>query len=128
MQRAQCVSNMRKTVTSKKLNRTFELNTEAEEAAINAGIAADPDTFEVTGAQFKKMRGRPAGAVVFDRAAFVQSLNNNKQPKTDSVIEMMRKNERYWYLFSVKTSQDSLDATYLLACSRLNFFNASEDS
>ena len=62
MQRAQCVSNMRKTVTSKKLNRTFELNTEAEEAAINAGIAADPDTFEVTDAQFKKMRGRPAGS------------------------------------------------------------------
>ena len=53
---------MRKTVTSKRLNRTFEHNTEAEEAAINAGIAADPDTFEVTGAQFKKMRGRPAGS------------------------------------------------------------------
>ena len=54
---------MRKTVSSKKLNRTFELNTEAEEAAINAGIAADPDTFEVTAAQFKKMRDRPASGV-----------------------------------------------------------------
>ena len=53
---------MRKIVTSKKLNRTFELHNEAEEAAINAGIAADPDTFEVTDAQFKKMRGRPAGS------------------------------------------------------------------
>ena len=53
---------MLKTVTSKKLNRTFELHSEAEEAAINAGIAADPDTFEVTDAQFKKKRGRPAGS------------------------------------------------------------------
>ena len=50
-----------KTVTSKKLGRTFVLPNE-EEAAINAGIAADPDTFEVTDAQFKKMRGRPAGS------------------------------------------------------------------
>jgi uncharacterized protein (DUF4415 family) len=34
----------------------------AEEKRINAGIAADSDTFEVSDAQFKKMRGRPAGS------------------------------------------------------------------
>lgn len=51
-----------KTVTSKKLGRTFVLPSEEEEAAINAGIAADYDTFEVTDAQFKKMRGRPVGS------------------------------------------------------------------
>jgi uncharacterized protein (DUF4415 family) len=51
-----------KTVTSKKLGRTFVLPNDEEEAAINAGIAADPDTFEVTDAQFKKMRGRPVGS------------------------------------------------------------------
>lgn len=51
-----------KTVYSKKLNRTFVLPNEEEEAAINAGIAADPDTFEVTDEQFKKMRGRPVGS------------------------------------------------------------------
>ena len=45
-----------------KTGRKILLNTEAEEAAINAGIAADPDTFEVTEAQMKKMRGRPAGS------------------------------------------------------------------
>ena len=45
-----------------KTGRKFLLNTEEEEAAINAGIAADPDTFEVTDAQFKKMRGRPVGS------------------------------------------------------------------
>ena len=45
-----------------KTGRKILLNTDEEEAAINAGIAADPDTFEVTGAQFKKMRGRPAGS------------------------------------------------------------------
>lgn len=51
-----------KTVTSKKLGRTFVLPNEEEEAAINAGISADPDTFEVTDVQFKKMRGRPIGS------------------------------------------------------------------
>ena len=51
-----------KTVYSKRLNRTFVLPNAEEEAAINAGIAADPDTFEVTDAQFKKMRGRPVGS------------------------------------------------------------------
>lgn len=51
-----------KTVYSKKLNRIFVLPSAEEAAAINAGIAADPDTFEVTDAQFKKMRGRPAGS------------------------------------------------------------------
>ena len=45
-----------------KTGRKILLNTDEEEAAINAGIAADPDTFEVTGVQFKKMRGRPAGS------------------------------------------------------------------
>jgi hypothetical protein len=54
---------MLKTVTSKKLNRTFELHNEAEEAAINAGIAADPDTFEVTDAQFKKCAAGQRAAI-----------------------------------------------------------------
>ena len=45
-----------------KTGRKILLNTDEEEAAINAGIAADPDTFEVTEAQMKKMRGRPAGS------------------------------------------------------------------
>lgn len=40
----------------------LELPDTAEEALINAGIAADPDTFEVSDAQFKKMRGRPVGS------------------------------------------------------------------
>ncbi len=51
-----------KTVTSKS-GRTFILPTEQEEAAIMAGIAADPDTYEVSDAEFKTMRrGRPAGS------------------------------------------------------------------
>jgi uncharacterized protein (DUF4415 family) len=36
--------------------------TEAEEAAINAGIAADGDTYELTSAEFRRLRplrGRP---------------------------------------------------------------------
>ena len=51
-----------KTVYSKRLNRILVLPTAEEEAAINAGIAADSDTFEVTDEQFKKMRGRPTGS------------------------------------------------------------------
>lgn len=34
----------------------MELPDAAEEVLINAGIAADPDTFEVSEAQFRKMR------------------------------------------------------------------------
>ncbi|MDP8568539.1 BrnA antitoxin family protein [Methylophilus aquaticus] len=40
----------------------LELPDAAEEARINAGILADPDTVEVSDAQFKKMRGRPIGS------------------------------------------------------------------
>ncbi|SDK56793.1 Uncharacterized conserved protein, DUF4415 family [Methylophilus rhizosphaerae] len=43
-------------------NLELELPDAAEDARINAGIAADPDTFELSEAQFKKMRGRPAGS------------------------------------------------------------------
>lgn len=47
--------------------RKILLNTPEEEAQINAGIAADPDTHEVSHAEFAVMRrkpGRPAAAVV----------------------------------------------------------------
>lgn len=40
----------------------LELPDADEEARINTGIAADPDTFEVSDGQFKKMRGRPVGS------------------------------------------------------------------
>lgn len=42
--------------------RKILLNTPEEEAQINAGIAADPDAYEMTDAEFKKLRpqrGRP---------------------------------------------------------------------
>ena len=44
-----------------KSGRKIHLPTDEEEAAIAAGIAADPDTFEPTDAQFAAMRriGRP---------------------------------------------------------------------
>ena len=50
---------------------------------------------DIDSGKLKQVKRDAAGAVNFDRVAFVQSLNKNKQPKTDSVIEMMRKNERY---------------------------------
>ncbi len=46
--------------------RVVILPTDEEDAAINAGIAADPDTYEFSAAEFKQLRplrGRPAGSV-----------------------------------------------------------------
>jgi uncharacterized protein (DUF4415 family) len=44
-----------------KSGRVFILPTHEEELVINAGIAADPDTFELSDAQFAQLRrlGRP---------------------------------------------------------------------
>lgn len=44
--------------------RKLIMPTPAEDAAINAGIAADPDTFEVGEAEFKQLKrmGRPRKA------------------------------------------------------------------
>lgn len=46
------------------MNHEYILPTDEEEATINAGIAADPDTREVSSEEFKKMRrrGRPLGS------------------------------------------------------------------
>lgn len=52
---------MKSTATKRKYARP----TEAEEAAINAGIAADADTYELSDAEFKRLRpvrGRPPAA------------------------------------------------------------------
>jgi uncharacterized protein (DUF4415 family) len=43
--------------------RKILINTPEEEAAINAGIAADPDTYELSDAEFQQLRpGRPLGS------------------------------------------------------------------
>jgi uncharacterized protein (DUF4415 family) len=44
--------------------RVLVLPTPAEDAAISAGMAADPDTYEVSATEFKQMRrpGRPMGS------------------------------------------------------------------
>lgn len=43
--------------------RKIHLNTPEEEAKINAGIASDPDTYEMSDAEFKQLRrGRPLGS------------------------------------------------------------------
>ena len=43
--------------------RKILLNTPEEDAAINAGIAQDPDTYELSVAEFKQLRrGRPLGS------------------------------------------------------------------
>ena len=52
-----------------KSGRAFKLPTPAEEAAINAGIAADVDTYELTDKDFVQLRpiGRPRAAVTKER-------------------------------------------------------------
>lgn len=53
--------------------RLVEIPTAEEEAAINAGIAADPDTYELTDEEMKQLRpiservGRPKADIVKDR-------------------------------------------------------------
>ena len=43
--------------------RKIRLNTNEEEKAVNAGIAADPDTYEIADGEFKQLkRGRPLGS------------------------------------------------------------------
>ena len=43
--------------------RPLVLPTPEEDAAINAGIAADPDTYELSDTEFKQLRrGRPLGS------------------------------------------------------------------
>jgi len=43
--------------------RVLAMPTAEEDAAINAGIAADPDTYELGAAEFKQLRrGRPLGS------------------------------------------------------------------
>jgi uncharacterized protein (DUF4415 family) len=43
--------------------------TDEEDAKINAGIAADPDTYEMTDAEFKRLRpmGRPKAEITKER-------------------------------------------------------------
>lgn len=52
-----------------RLGWVFELPSDEEEADINAGIASDPDTRELTDQEFEELRpvGRPKAAVTKER-------------------------------------------------------------
>ncbi|VAW31987.1 hypothetical protein MNBD_CHLOROFLEXI01-1019 [hydrothermal vent metagenome] len=52
-----------------KTGRIFELPTDKEDAAINAAIASDPDTYELSDKGFSELRpvGRPVAKVTKDR-------------------------------------------------------------
>jgi uncharacterized protein (DUF4415 family) len=52
------------------MKRKFIRPTKAEDAAINAGIAADPDTYELSAVEFRQLRpvrGRPKSAAPKER-------------------------------------------------------------
>ena len=55
--------------TKSKSGRAFKLPSKAEEEAIAAGIAADPDTYELTDPEFAQLSrvGRPRSAVTKER-------------------------------------------------------------
>ncbi len=62
--------------------RKFILPTPAEDAAINAGIAADPDTYELSDAEFAQLRrmpDRPKAAVTKERITIRLSHAINAQ-------------------------------------------------
>ena len=53
---------MRQTIKSR-TGRALTMPTAEEDAKINAGIAADPDTYELGAAEFNQLRrGRPLGS------------------------------------------------------------------
>jgi uncharacterized protein (DUF4415 family) len=67
--------------------------TPEEDAAIARGIAADPDTYELTDAEFaqlKPARGRPKGSVAAERKA---TLNMRITPAT---LERFRESGPGW--------------------------------
>ncbi|UYM15260.1 BrnA antitoxin family protein [Endozoicomonas euniceicola] len=72
-----------------KSGRWIELNTDEEEAAINAGIAADPDTYELTDEEFKQLRpvGRPKADVTKERITIRLSAD---------VVEYFRSTGKGW--------------------------------
>ncbi|EYC51718.1 hypothetical protein AZ34_11985 [Hylemonella gracilis str. Niagara R] len=67
----------------------LELPTPKEDAAIAAGIAADPDTYEVNAAEFRQLRpvGRPRAEVERPR------LNMRVDP---DVLEHLRASGKGW--------------------------------
>ncbi len=72
-----------------KSGRRFELPSEEEEFAINAGIAADPDTHELTEAEVSNLRrvGRPLAEVTKERITIRLSRD---------VTEYFRRSGRGW--------------------------------
>ncbi len=72
-----------------KSGRHFELPTDEEEISINAGIAADSDTYELTKSEASTLRrvGRPTSEVTKERITIRLSRN---------VTEHFRRSGRGW--------------------------------
>ena len=80
-----------------KSGRVFELPSDEEDAAINAGIAADPDTYELSDEEFKRLHpiGRPKSAVTKERITirlspdvtqYFRSTGKGWQTRMDKVL------------------------------------------
>ncbi|WP_252176475.1 BrnA antitoxin family protein [Endozoicomonas sp. 4G] len=72
-----------------KSGRWLKMNTDEEEAAINAGIAADPDTYELTDEEIKQLRpvGRPKAEETKERITIRLS---------PEVVEFFRSTGKGW--------------------------------
>ena len=82
-----------------KSGRHFELPSDAEETTINAGIAADPDTYELTKLEISKLLrvGRPVSKVTKERITIRLSRN---------VTEHFRRSGRGWQTRMDEALQD----------------------
>ncbi len=80
-----------------KSGRVFELPTDEEEIGVNAGIASDPDTYELSDEAFAKLRpvGRPRAEVTKDRitirlspevTAYFRATGRGWQTRMDKVL------------------------------------------
>ncbi|MBO0613270.1 BrnA antitoxin family protein [Thiothrix fructosivorans] len=83
---------------SSKSGRVFEMPTDEEDARIRAGIAADPDTYEMTAAEMKLLRpvGRPKAESTKERVtvrlseevtAYFRATGKGWQTRMDAVLK-----------------------------------------
>lgn len=85
-----------------KSGRAFTLPTRKDNAAINAGIAADPDTYEVPASELKRV-GRPPALVTKERItirlsrdviAQFRASGNGWQTRVDAALKDWLKKHR----------------------------------
>lgn len=93
------------TIRDKTTGRLLVLPTPEEDAAINAGIAADPNTWELSDEEFKKLRpvGRPKAAMTKERITIRLS---------PEVLKHFRATGKGWQTRIDETLKEAIHNTY----------------